>query len=59
MNNFKQGDDVIVTDLSYWGRKTVIWRCTFVRQEDSYFLVHTDEGEMSFSNVCGIKLVTT
>lgn len=57
MNQFKQGDDVIVTEVQYFGRKTIIWRGTFQSYGDGFFNVLTDEGEMSFINGCGLKAV--
>jgi hypothetical protein len=49
---FNKGDDVTVTQLWYWGRKTLIWRGRYVDYlpEDDAFIIHTDEGEMSFVN---------
>lgn len=60
MTTFNKGDDVIVTHIKYWGRLTTIWRCTFVEyvEGEDYFVVHTDEGEMSFPNWCGIRLAS-
>jgi hypothetical protein len=55
MKHFNEGDDVIVTEVSNFGRKTVIWRGRFVRYEEDFFNVMTDEGEMSFSLGCGLK----
>lgn len=55
MKHFNEGDDVIVTEVEYFGRKTTIWRGSFVRYGEEFFNIMTDEGEMSFPFGCGLK----
>lgn len=55
MTHFNEGDDVIVTTVEHFGRKTTIWRGRFVAYGDGFFNVMTDDGEMSFADGCGLK----
>lgn len=55
MKHFNEGDDVIVTEVYHFGRKTIIWRCTFHSYGEGFFNVITDEGPMRFLDGCGLK----
>lgn len=57
---FEPNDDVIATVVEYWGRKTTIWRGTYIRwnNKESRHEIETAEGVQLFEPWVTIKKVS-